>query len=145
MLVEPLAIAFTEPGMSSAKRQAFLAEDYKILRTVNAFPFAILKDFKRQGQDSLAIADPGQAFEATDVITDAALPRRRLIFAGVAKESAFVHYERGGFGLSFVIEFYHLESNQEAVGLWRGFCDRPAKSLDDLRLSIANGLCRGSE
>src|SRR5436309_12102174 len=51
--------------------------------------------------DSGRLAEPGQKWGATDVITDASLPRKRLIWAVVAGEYYVVHYERGGRGHSF--------------------------------------------
>src|SRR5438132_13250923 len=42
------------------------------------------------------LADPGQKWNATDVITDPTLPRKRPISAAVGGEYYVVHYERGG-------------------------------------------------
>lgn len=49
------------------------------------------------------LAEPGQKWEATDVITNAKLPRNRLIWAATADPYYVVHYERGGRGHSFLI------------------------------------------
>src|SRR5690348_9612548 len=51
--------------------------------------------------DAGRLAEPGQKWEATDVISDPSLPRKRLIWAAVAGEYYVVHYERGGRGHSF--------------------------------------------
>jgi hypothetical protein len=66
------------------------------------------------------------------------LPSRRLIFAGVSQDRAFVHYEEGGIAHSYVIELFRLEPSQTAVGVWRGYCG-PAKSLADLRQLLSAG------
>src|SRR5437870_10083441 len=50
--------------------------------------------------DSGRLAEPGQKWEATDVITDASLPRKRLIWAATDAEYYVVYYERGGRGHS---------------------------------------------
>jgi hypothetical protein len=139
---EPPQIIFLEPNMSSTERRAFLAEDYKILRSVTELPEGIVKDFTVKGETRIAMADPGEKFEATDVISDPTLPRRRLIFAGVAGDRAFVHYELGGMGKSFVIEFFRLKSPEIAAGAWHGFCNGPARGLDDLRQRISDGRCQ---
>jgi hypothetical protein len=78
------------------------------------------------------MADPGERFEATDVITDPNLPRRRLIFAGVSQDRAFVHYEEGGIAQSYIVELFRLEPSGTAVGIWHGYFG-PAKSLDEIR------------
>lgn len=51
--------------------------------------------------ESGRLAEPGQKWEITDVITDVTLPRKRLIWAVTDGEYYVVHYERGGYGHSF--------------------------------------------
>ena len=46
-------------------------------------------------------ADPGQKWNATDVIMDPTLPGKRLIWAAVGGEYYVVHYERGGIAHTF--------------------------------------------
>jgi hypothetical protein len=110
--------------MNAGKRRTFLAGEYVIVRKVADLPI---------GMRSLyPMADPEKRFEATDVIMDSTLPRRRLIFGGVAQDRAFLHYEQGGIALTFVTELFRLDSQQAAVGIWRGYCGR-AETLADLR------------
>jgi hypothetical protein len=87
------------------------------------------------------MADPGKRFEATDVVTDPALPRRRLVFAGVAQDRAFIHYEQGGMVRFFVIEFFRLKSSETAAGVWSGFYGL-AKSLEDMRRLMSGSDCK---
>lgn len=47
------------------------------------------------------LAEPGQKWEATDFITDAELPQKRLIWAAIAGEYYVMHYERGGYAHSY--------------------------------------------
>jgi hypothetical protein len=44
------------------------------------------------------MADIGQRWEATDVITNDTLPRKRLIWAAVYQDYYLVRYEKGGRG-----------------------------------------------
>jgi hypothetical protein len=122
--------------MSSAERQDFLNADYKILRKMADLPAGVRKLFMVKGTSRMAIADPGQKFEATDFITDAELPRRRLIFAGVAGDRVFVHYESGGIGLSHQVALFRLKSSDDAVGLWIGYRG-PAKDFEELKRLVA--------
>ena len=119
-----VAKEFLEPDMSSTERRTFLAGDYVVVRKVADLPIGM--------QSLYAMADPGERFEATDVIMDSTLPRRRLIFAGVVQNRAFIHYEQGGIAHTYVIELFRLESAETAVRMWRGYCGR-AESLADLR------------
>jgi hypothetical protein len=135
---EPPAIEFTAPNMSASERQSFLGAEYKISRTVAELPGGIRKLYTVKGESRVAMADPGERFEATDNITDPNLLRRRLIFAGVSQDRAFVHYEEGGIAHSFIVELFRLEPSGIAAGIWHGYCG-PAKDLDDIRQLMAMG------
>src|SRR5688572_6972267 len=47
------------------------------------------------------LALPGEKWQPADVIHDASLPRKRLIWAAVSAHYHVLHYERGGRGHSF--------------------------------------------
>ena len=70
--------------------------------------------------DGGRLAGPGQKWEATDVIADPSLPRKRLIWAVAYGEDYVVHYERGGRSHSFHILFATLAKgdSKPKVG-WR--------------------------
>jgi len=129
---EPAPIKLAAPSMSSAERREFLNADYRIVRKVADLPAGVRKLYTVKDGSRVAIADPGEKFEATDFITDPDLPRRRLIFAGVAQDRAFIHYEEGGIAHSYIVELFRLESPDIAVGLWSTYCG-PAKSLEEMK------------
>ncbi len=133
---EPPPIKFASPNMSSVERQTFLTADYRIVQKVADLPAGIRKLYTVNGGSRVAIADPGERFEATDVITDPDLPRRRLIFAGVAQGRAFIHYEEGGIGHSYIVELFRLESPDLARGLWRGYRG-PTKNLEEMKRLVS--------
>jgi hypothetical protein len=54
------------------------------------------------------IADIGAPFNATDAVTDANLPFRRLIRAGSQGNTWFVWYEHGGLGYSWQVVVAHV-------------------------------------
>ena len=71
--------------------------------------------------DNGRLAEPGQAWEATDVIIDSKLPRKRLIWAATDGEYFVIHYERGGIDHSFHILIAKVkqgDTNPRVV--WRG-------------------------
>jgi len=129
---EPAPIKFAAPNMSSAERREFLNADYRIVRKVADLPTGMQKLYTAKGGSRIAIADPGEKFEVTDVITDPDLPTRRLIFAGVAQDRAFIHYEEGGIAHSYIVELFRLESTYIAVGLWSGYRG-PAENIEELK------------
>ncbi len=65
------------------------------------------------------MADIGERWEATDVITNETLPRKRLIWAVVHQDYYLVHYERGGRGHSFHVLLAQLKAGKKADVLWR--------------------------
>jgi hypothetical protein len=133
---EPPLIKFASANMSSVARQTFLTADYRIVQKVADLPVGIRKLYTLKGGSRVAIADPGERFEATDVITDPDLPRRRLIFAGVAQDRAFIHYEEGGIAHSYIVELFRLESPDLAVGLWSGHRG-PTKNLEEMKRLVS--------
>lgn len=61
--------------------------------------------------DNGRLADPGQKWNATDVITDRTLAGKRLIWAAVDGEYYVVHYERGGIAHTFHVLVARLAKN----------------------------------
>ena len=56
------------------------------------------------------VSEPGQKWEATDVISDDKLPTKRLIWAFTDGDIFVVHYERGGRGHSFHVLVARLKA-----------------------------------
>lgn len=77
--------------------------------------FALCADYKGR------LAEPGQKWEVTDVITDDKLPTKRLIWAVTDGDYYVVHYERGGIGHSFHFLVAGLKANESKSSfIWRG-------------------------
>jgi hypothetical protein len=62
----------------------FLQGEFTIIKDVKSLPSPVLKAFTEIGSSRPVMANPGQRFEVGDFITDASVPRMRLIFAGVS-------------------------------------------------------------
>lgn len=103
------------------------AEDRKVLQdsarfhevhSTSALPSAILSLCDGGGDGKLA--EPGQKWNATCVITDPSLPGKRLIWATVGDGYYVVHYERGGIDHSFHILVAKLTKNDaQPKVVWR--------------------------
>ena len=134
-----LQIAFPAT-MSQAALQEFLAGDFAIVKHMTKLPAPIVQAYTEEGGTRLVMADPGQQFNPTDVIYDPSVPRERLIFAGVAQDRCFVHYEQGGIGHSYLIALF--KRNAGTFQPMASFYCGPATSLDSLRAKAASGECQ---
>jgi hypothetical protein len=130
----PLLCLGEATKITSATKQAlYPASRFKDIRTVSDLPQSIIVlCADRNGR----LAGPGEKWEPTDVVTDGALPTKRLIWAATDGDYYVVHYERGGRGHSYHVLVAKLE-NVHGLVLWRGvggpFNDYPAflKALQD--------------
>ena len=55
------------------------------------------------------IADPGEDWQATDLILEKALPDRQLVYLGVGQDAMLLTYNKGGIGMSEKILIIHFE------------------------------------
>jgi hypothetical protein len=115
----------------------FLKDNFAIIRNVNSLPGPVRHAFTELDGSRLLMANPGGRFEAGDVIWDASIPEKRLIFAGVSNNKCFVHYEQGGRAHSFLVALFELTQSSGLRPIWQGYCG-PASSIEDLRSQVAN-------
>jgi hypothetical protein len=141
-LGEAPRIEFPPAGISQVERRQFLDGDFTIVKDVKALPRPVINAFTEKGGSRLIMANPGERFEATDVIRDSSVPRERLIFAGVLNTKCFVHYEQGGYAHSYFIAFFNLFAADGMKPIWRGYCTGPTANINELRSQIISGKCR---
>jgi len=133
-----IEINFPSHHLTPAELEAFLAGNFTTVREIRNLPAPVVQAYTERGGARIVMANPGERFEVTDVITDSSVPRKRLIFAAVSQDKCIVSYEQGGRGHTFHIALFRLNSNK-AEPVWQGFCE--AKDLDTLRKSVADGYC----
>jgi len=107
------------------------ADDQKMLRKVSRFreihtatnlPPAV---FTLCADENGRLAEPGQKWEVTDVITDDKLPTKRLVWAVTDGDYYVAHYERGGRGHSFHVLVAKLKDRDGKPSfVWRGVGER---------------------
>jgi hypothetical protein len=112
------------------------ADDQKVLSDVSRFhqihavtnlPAAV---FSLCADGSGKLAEPGQKWEVSDVITDATLPRKRMIWAVTDGGYYVVHYESGGYAHSFHVLVAKLEAGHSKPSfVWHGVCFDPLKDF----------------
>ena len=88
----------SDAGFTPALRDHVRGERFAAVAAVAALPASVrdgLNDLF--GGKTLEMADPGQPFQATDLMVTPRLPARRLVSAGCSPDHCLVYYERGGF------------------------------------------------
>ena len=89
--------------------------------------------------DNGRLADPGQKWNATDVIMDPTLPGKLLIWAAIGGEYYVVHYERGGIAHTFHVLVATLtKNNAKPKVIWRGV-GGPLKDYAAFLIALRNG------
>jgi hypothetical protein len=141
-LGEAPRIEFPSVGISQAQRERFLDADFTVVTKVQSLPDPVLQLFIEKGGSRPVMANPDDKFEATDVVSDASVPRMRLIFAGVWREKCFVYYEQGGRAHMYVLVLFNVNPSGIVKPLWRGYCGGPASDIPKLRAQLASGDCR---
>ena len=107
---------------------------------MKTLPGPVVKVFTEVGGTRLTIANPTEKFEATDVIMDESIPRKRLLFAGVFADKSFVLYEQGGIGTFYILALFQLDPANGTPAIWTAYC-APAASIAELRTLISQGQC----
>jgi hypothetical protein len=90
-----------------------------VVSKTEAIPTNVKQAFSKiSRQPSFAMANPGQRFQATDVVLDRTLPFRRLVFAGVQDDRWFVHYEKGGYAHGYYVVAFKVDPHGDAHFVW---------------------------
>lgn len=89
-------------------------------------------------QDALEIADPGQPYQATDVVSGKMLPGRRLIFAAENSHYCIVHYERGGIAYSCQIVVFKIVKSKAHL-VWSALAPGRLAGLAEFRRALTAG------
>jgi len=123
--------------LGAEDKQYLLAKDkFRAVLRVKQLPRSVRGWFAQRATGRTSyLADPGQKYQAGCIVEKGSAPRR-LLFAGVADDHCFVHYEKGGRGHSYHVVLFRLSGN-EARLTWHGVAKRKMASLDQLRQSIA--------
>jgi len=73
--------------LSEAKEYTLREDAFSGISSVKEIPASVLMKFAEIAKDpNLKIANPGETFQVTDVISEEGLPSRRLIFGGISKD-----------------------------------------------------------
>ncbi|MGE0815552.1 MAG: hypothetical protein AB7O93_19610 [Vicinamibacterales bacterium] len=133
------------PAAMPASLQGHLrAERLQDVTSVRGLPLGVRDALQALfGASTLAIAEPGARFQATDVVEDPGLPARRLVLAGCGPDHCVVYYERGGFAHTWrAVLFHWTPTGTTAVA--GGVAPRDLRSIDDVRNALLSGTVRAA-
>jgi hypothetical protein len=143
----PLAAAGAQtsvPVLTPSQRAHLKAERFQVVTSVRGLPLGVREELQRLfGPFGGAIADPGEPFRATDVVTDPTLPSRRLSVAGCSHDHCLVYYERGGFAHVWNVVLLHWtpeRTRTEGGGMAQG----GLRSVDEVRAALLSGAVKES-
>jgi hypothetical protein len=115
------------------------SRNFQIRMTVAAISSAVRTTFARVARDEpFAMAEPGAAWQLTDVITKRGLPRRRLGKVALSRSFCFLFYELGGRGHSYHVAVFRV-SGADAELTWHAVFDQPFAEPAALLRAIDEG------
>ena len=130
-------------ALSGPLRDHVKAERWGIVTSIRGLPLGVRDELQTLfGTQTLDIAEPGAAFQRTDVIATPKLPIRRLVAAGCTTEYCLVYYERGGVAHTWHVALFHW--TPEATRFeWGGTAPGGLATIDDVRNAILSGVIKG--
>jgi hypothetical protein len=112
---------------------------FQIRRTVGAIPRSVQAAFSEaMGGERFSMAEPGAAWQSSDVVSTHALPWRRLESVAVSPSLLILCYERGGIAHSDNVAAFRL-SDAGAKLIWRAVSDKAVSNPRDLLKGINEG------
>jgi hypothetical protein len=117
------------------------ASNVQMLYSMKDLPPSVVEACARiTPEHEFRLANPREKFQATDVIMDPNLPRRRLIWAAKIPGYYLLHYELGGIGLSrHVILVAYTDNKNEAPVTWAAAFFVRLKDYQEFLAALAAG------
>jgi hypothetical protein len=129
----------SSPTLTPTQRAHLKDERFQLVTSVRGLPLGVREALQALfGTGSLDIAEPGAEFQATDVVVNPRLPRRRLVAAGCSSDHCVVHYERGGIARTRYVTLFHW-TPAETRFEWGGTAPRSLATIADVRSAILSG------
>jgi hypothetical protein len=134
----------TTTGLPGPLRAHLKDERLGIVTSIRGLPLGVREALQALfGTPSLDIAEPGAEFQATDVILDPKLPRRRLVAAGCSADHCLVYYERGGFVHTWHVALFRW-TPAETRFEWGAAAPGGIASIAEIQQKILAGEIKGS-
>jgi hypothetical protein len=133
-------------ALSESLRAHVKGERFDVVTSIRGLPLGVRDGLQTLfGSPALAfdIAEPGAAFQVTDVIVTPRLPSRRLAAAGCSTDHCLVYYERGGVAHTWQVALFHwtpAATRFEGGGIAPG----GLATVDEVRTAVLSGAVKGS-
>jgi hypothetical protein len=128
--------------LSAALRARVRDERFQLVTSIRGLPLGVRDELQSLfGTPTLDIAEPDDEFQATDVVINPKLPRRRLVAAGCSMSYCLVYYERGGIAHTWHVALFHW--TPEATRFeWGGTAPGGLNTIDGVRKAILSGAIK---
>lgn len=118
---------------------------FGMVTAVRGLPLGVRDGLQRLfSSPTLAIVDPGAAFQATGATVNPAFPPRRLVAAGCTVDYCLVYYERGGTAHTWHVALFHWTPDATQFE-WGGLAPRGLVTFDDVRNAVLSGAIRAPD
>jgi len=125
--------------LSEIDAQRLLQGPCQLLTSTAQLPEKLRTAFAMLTEEpEFALANPGEKYQSTDVMSRRKLPMRRMVIAGNCSGYWFIHYERGGIAHSYALVFFQPDSKREMAFVWGGRGFYGASNCIELRNAIAS-------
>ncbi len=112
---------------------------FGMVTAVRGLPLGVRDGLQRLfGSPTLAIADPGAAFQATGRTVTPTVTPRRLVAAGCTIDYCLVYYERGGAAHTWHVALFHWTPDATRFE-WGGIAPGGLATINDVRSAILSG------
>jgi hypothetical protein len=129
-------------SLTDALRAHVKDDRFQVVTSVRGLPLGVRDRMQGLfGTPSLEIAEPGEAFQATDVIGTSKLPFRRMIAAGCSTDHCLVYYERGGIAHTWQVALFHWTPAATRFE-WGGIAPGGLATIDDIRKAVLSGAIK---
>ena len=129
-------------GLSATLRAHLMADRFGIVTSIRGLPLGVRDELQTLfGSNTLDIAEPGAAFQVTDVIVNPKLPMRRLVAAGCSTDHCLVYYERGGIAHTWQVALFHWTPAATRFE-WGGIAPGGLKTIDEVRNAVMSGAIK---
>ena len=142
--VVPARQAPTSFALPDALHAHVKNERFGIVSSIRGLPLGVREGLQTLfGSQTLDIAEPGAAFQATSAtIAATTLPTRRMIVAGCSEDHCVVYYERGGDTHSWHVALFQWRPDATRFE-WGGLAPRGLNSVEELRKALLSGAIKG--
>ena len=129
--------------LPQALRAHLKNERLDIVTSIRGLPLGVRDGLQTLfGSQALDIAEPGNPFQATDVVGSPKLPSRRLVAAGCSTDHCLVYYERGGVAHTWQVALFHWTPAATRLE-WGAAAEGGLVTIADVKSAVLSGAIKG--